>query len=1181
MRHLCGGLVRPAGLCCGCTCMKTRKPRISAPPAAPHALLTSDPHRTVVEDLTETICRFLPDGTFTFVNEVYCRFFGKTREELIGQSWRPVVVDGDMPLIESRLRMLTPKNPVVVIENRVHDGRGQVRWMQFVNRGFFDAHGELLEMQSVGRDITDRVLAEQRLQEGEQRWKFALESSGFGVWDWDLTRDTIFRSSQFKMMLGYGADEPLDVAAVRWQAAVHPDDLPGTELAVNDHLVQRADGFAREFRMRCKDGSWKWVMGRGKVISRDERQLALRMTGTLEDISRRKAAEDREAYNLQLIVEGAPCPRVLEAIVRSVEAGHPGMRCSVMLADETGTRLSMAAAPSLPEYVRKALDGIPIAPDVGICGVATFTGSRVVCPDVLADPRLEPFHKLAERAGLHACWSEPVVSGSGHVFGAFACYRKEIHSPDQMELQAISAAARLAALAIENDKRRLDLQVSEERYARAMRATTDGLWEWNISTGETYLSPRWKEMLGFAGGDHLGWNQKSFMSRLHPEDWPRVQAARKAHFEQRVPYQVELRLRTKNGEYRWFLTRGEADWNEQGEAVRMTGTISDISDRKLAERALQEGEQRFRAVFEQAAVGVAEMDTATGRFLSVNQRICEINQRSRDQMLQLTFKELTSKEDLPRSLQRMDELKSGKIRSYNLEKRNVLPDGSLKWVNLTVSPMWLPGEPPLRHVAVVEDITERKRVEQELQESEQRFRAIFEQAAVGVAVIETPTGRYLSVNQRMCEINRRTREEMLKLTFMDVTHPDDLQDDLNQMEDLKAGKISSFNMEKRNVDPRGELTWINLTVSPMWRPGEPPLRHVAVVEDITERKQAEFNYRRELAYNQALVSHTSAFIVVLDTAGRFVHANTAFNETMGYTKKQVIGKTPWEIGLMDAAETVRSKERFARLLRGEKNPPADSRLRTKDGEWRSVELRSTVTLKPDGSMDRIVVTGTDMTERNRLQQEVLRVVEQEQARVGHDLHDGVGQTMTGIVSLLEALEADLSGENRQQAQRIHELLRQSVSEVRRMSHGLSPTSVKYRGLVGALQLLAETVRTNFRTPCLCEVDASIVIQNNDIEAHLFRVAQEAVNNALRHGKPSQVKLSLQHVSQRECELRIEDDGAGLKKSKNGQQNGIGVRVMDYRANLIGARLTIKAKPRRGVIVSCRFPYEPRWSSGGK
>jgi PAS domain S-box-containing protein len=1022
--------------------MKTLKTPATAAPPAQQVLLSPDPYRTVVEDLTELICRFLPDGTITYVNEVYCRFFGKAHDELINRPWHPSAVAEDLSLIEARLQMLSPKTPVVVIENRVYDGRGRVRWMEFVNRAFFDDLGHLLETQSVGRDITERVLAEQRLQAGEQRWKFALESSGFGVWDWDLTSNKIFRSSQFKMMLGFGADEWIPGSENGWQPLVHPEDVPGTEQAVSDHLLQKSDDFVREFRMRCKDGSWKWVMGRGKVTLRDGENRAMRMTGTLEDISRRKAAEEREAHNLQLIVEGAPYTAVLEAIVRSVEAGHEGMRCSIMLADKTGTRLEMAAAPSLPEFVRKALDGTPITSDVGICGVATFTGRRVICPDIRADARLAAYHKLSEKARLNSCWSEPMVSGTGQVIGAFACYRREVYTPNQAEVQAITAAARLAALAIEGEKRRLELQVSEERYARAMRATTDGLWDWNLITGETYLSPRWKQMLGFEDGELLGKDQDAFMSRLHPEDWPRVKAARQEHFEKRVPYQVELRLRTKNGDFRWFLTRGEADWNEEGLPVRMTGTISDISDRKQAEQALRESEQRFRAVFEQAAVGVAEMETATGRFLNVNQRICDINLRTREEMQKLTFKDVTYAEDLPHSVKKMAELKAGRIRSYNLEKRNVLPDGSLKWVNVTVSPMWLPGETPERHVAVVEDITERKKV--------------------------------------------------------------------------------------------------------------------------------ELDYLIELAYSQALVSHTSAFIAVLDLKGGFVYANSAFSSTMGYTQDQIIGRTPWELGLMDAAETARSQERFARLLRGEDNPPVDSRLRARNGEWRIVELRSTITRKPDGSYDRIVVTGTDMTERNRLQQEVLRVVEQEQARVGHDLHDGVGQTMTGIVSLLEALESDLQGDARQQAQRIHELLRQSVSEVRRMSHGLSPTGVKYRGLVGALQLLAETVRTNFRTPCVCDVDPGIKMLSNDIETHLFRIAQEAVNNALRHGKPSQIKISLQQTGPMEAELRIEDDGAGMKKAKPGKKNGIGVRVMDYRANLIGARLTIKSKAKRGVVVSCRF-----------
>jgi signal transduction histidine kinase len=190
--------------------------------------------------------------------------------------------------------------------------------------------------------------------------------------------------------------------------------------------------------------------------------------------------------------------------------------------------------------------------------------------------------------------------------------------------------------------------------------------------------------------------------------------------------------------------------------------------------------------------------------------------------------------------------------------------------------------------------------------------------------------------------------------------------------------------------------------------------------------------------------------------------------------------------------------------------------------------------------------------------------------VGHDLHDGVGQTMTGMVIMMEALEAELQGEAKASAKRIHELMNESVSEVRRMSHGLSPTSVKYRGLAGALNLLAETVRTNFRTPCTCEVDAGLAINNEDKETHLFRIAQEAVNNALRHGKPGKVKISLHGTEQRECELCVEDDGAGIRKTKSAPESGIGMRVMEYRANLIGGRLKIQNKPKRGVIVTCRF-----------
>lgn len=122
-------------------------------------------YRAVVEDQTEAICRIRVDGSYVFANEVYCRFFGKTPEELSGNKWMPLCHPDDLAHVLAQVRTLAPDNPVVTIENRVYSSTGEVHWMQFVNRGFFSAAGELVEIQSVGRDIDKRKHAEKALQD--------------------------------------------------------------------------------------------------------------------------------------------------------------------------------------------------------------------------------------------------------------------------------------------------------------------------------------------------------------------------------------------------------------------------------------------------------------------------------------------------------------------------------------------------------------------------------------------------------------------------------------------------------------------------------------------------------------------------------------------------------------------------------------------------------------------------------------------------------------------------------------------------------------------------------------------------------------------------------------------------------------------------------------------------------
>ncbi|NVN91981.1 MAG: PAS domain S-box protein [Desulfuromonadales bacterium] len=138
-------------------------------------------YRAVVEDQTETICRYTTDGTYTFVNDVFCRIFGKTREELLGSKWYPDAFPEDMPIINEQLSHLSSSNPVVVVENRILSSTGEVRWMQFVNRGFFDAEGRHVETQAVGRDITERKNLELKLAESELKYRTLVMNAPFLV----------------------------------------------------------------------------------------------------------------------------------------------------------------------------------------------------------------------------------------------------------------------------------------------------------------------------------------------------------------------------------------------------------------------------------------------------------------------------------------------------------------------------------------------------------------------------------------------------------------------------------------------------------------------------------------------------------------------------------------------------------------------------------------------------------------------------------------------------------------------------------------------------------------------------------------------------------------------------------------------------------------------------------------
>jgi signal transduction histidine kinase len=209
-------------------------------------------------------------------------------------------------------------------------------------------------------------------------------------------------------------------------------------------------------------------------------------------------------------------------------------------------------------------------------------------------------------------------------------------------------------------------------------------------------------------------------------------------------------------------------------------------------------------------------------------------------------------------------------------------------------------------------------------------------------------------------------------------------------------------------------------------------------------------------------------------------------------------------------------------------------------------------------------------EQVRLEREVLEISESERRRIGHDLHDSLGQRLTATSMTMSAFIGMLKEEApalTEQGEDIGRQLREAISEVRSLSHGLAPVALVDDGLMAALTSLADDVVRAGAVRCVFECADSVHVTNAEIADHVYRIAQEAVNNALKHAAPSEIRIGLAQLKETLL-LEVDDDGDGFSENIP-PTDGIGLRVMRYRARLIGAALEIGSPPSGGTRISCR------------
>ncbi len=335
-------------------------------------------------------------------------------------------------------------------------------------------------------------------------------------------------------------------------------------------------------------------------------------------------------------------------------------------------------------------------------------------------------------------------------------------------------------------------------------------------------------------------------------------------------------------------------------------------------------------------------------------------------------------------------------------------------------------------------------------------------------------------------------------------------------------------------------------------------------------------FRKSEVLKQAILDSIAAQIVIIDAEGRIIDVNRTWSQHLGTDASASLHGEGRQSNYLEVCRRASAQgnegaaqvlETISSVLAGD----ADTgrvEYRGKSGSGRDQWFALTVT--PLGEGAGAVLLHENISLQRQLESEILEISERERAQVGQELHDGLCQHLGGVALLAKTLSNALTNAQRPEAEaalELAQLIYSAVGQTRAVARGLRPVEVDEGGLVAALQDLVE--QANVRVPCEIRTHGHPRVNDNEVATNLYRIATEALANAVKHSQATRIVVRLRQSADR-LTLMIEDDGVGLAPSRDTSM-GMGLRIMRYRANAIGARITVRNRAPQGVAVSCSVP----------
>jgi PAS domain S-box-containing protein len=701
-----------------------------------------------------------------------------------------------------------------------------------------------------------------------------------------------------------------------------------------------------------------------------------------------------------------------------------------------------------------------------------------------------------------------------------------------------------------------------------------GIWELDVPAKAGRWWNKWCDSVDIDPCDGADeWDK--WRASVHPDDQAAVSPSFSALREGRSDlYEAEYRMRTRAGGWRWILTRARATArDEAGRALRIAGVAVDIDARKRAELALRESESRLEAAVWGTDIGLWERQVG-GSFRWFDDWCarhdidpCEgPNSLSR-------WHQHVHPQDVEQYARTKDDTCRGLTGHYVYEYRVRTRDGQWRWLHERgkVTARAADGR-ALHFVGVCFDVDARKQMEWALRDSEARLETAIWGSDLGLWDCDWDSGRlaWLTNWSKRFGIDaaappNQRHEWLARISPLDRRRYE--ADDQALIDGVRNACESDYRILSSQLDWR----WVNVRKRVIARDaGGRGLRMVGACIEVDSRRRAE-----QLLRTQALILDTMREGVVLsDLDGQIEFTNPAFDRMFGRDAGDFVGTSLIDLFMPQRRGRGRAPS-VERLLKRFSAPTGkrDVVFRRRDGgQFAGEVLAGKIELS--GETKSLVVI-QDVSERKHLERGIIEIANRERRRQGSDLHDGIGQELTGISLMLRSLSTRLGTAATQVAPELDEvigLVNHAIQSARTMALGLSPVNRQHGGLQSALTTLTGWSRENYHIDVrLRLVNSAALTMDEAAATHLYLIAQEAINNAVKHGRARIVTVTLR-VNRSVVTLAVADDGIGIAANP-ARTPGMGLKIMEYRAGMIGGALQIKQLQRGGTRVRCVCPQQ--------